>query len=278
MRPKFVAKFESEESTAKLAVLIDADNAQPSIFEYLLQEIAKYGEATVKRIYGDFTSPQSSQWRAILNKFAIKPMQQFAYTTGKNATDSTLIIDAMDLLYTRRFDGFCLISSDSDFTGIATRIREEGLLVYGLGRKNTPESFKNACHKFIETEILVPNIENIEPEILVQNSENIEEKKKNQSGAMKDEHDNKKNENKGIARLPVKFILKALEQSEDDNGWAQIGTFGSYLIKLRPEFDSRLYGYKKLSDLIKARNDIFEIQERKQANSDTTTLYLKAKK
>lgn len=267
MKPRIIAKIESEESTTKLAVLIDADNAQPSSFEYLLQEIAKYGEATVKRIYGDFTSPQSAKWRSILNKFAIKPMQQFAYTTGKNATDSTLIIDAMDLMYTRRFDGFCLISSDSDFTGIATRIREEGLVVYGFGRHTTPDSFKNACHKFIETEILMPKVEVTLAAKTVDKIEDVS---------------NKKNDIKEtiglVEELPIQFILEALEQSVDDAGWAQIGTFGSYLNKIRPDFDSRKYGHKKLSDLIKTRNDIFEIQERKQANSEATTIYIKAKK
>lgn len=267
MKPKIITKIESEEASVKLAVLIDADNAQPSAFEYLLQEIAKFGEATVKRIYGDFTSPQSAQWRSILNKFAIKPMQQFAYTTGKNATDSTMIIDAMDLMYTRRFDGFCLISSDSDFTGIATRIREEGLLVYGFGRKTTPDSFKNACHKFIETEILIPR-----PEISIPiKSVDKSTQKNNKKEESKDDH---RQEND----LPVKFILEALDQSIDDDGWAQIGTFGSYLNKLKPEFDSRQYGHKKLSDLIRARNDIFDIQERKQLNSDAITIYIKAKK
>ena len=266
MKPRIITKIESEESTSKLAVLIDADNAQPSSFEYLLQEIAKYGEATVKRIYGDFTSPQSTQWKNILNKFAIKPMQQFAYTTGKNATDSTLIIDAMDLLYTRRFDGFCLISSDSDFTGIATRIREEGLVVYGFGRHNTPDSFKNACHKFIETEILMPK--KVQEKIPI-HTEKIDDKKK--------KIDKKENSINQIDELPLQFILDALEQSINDSGWAQIGTFGSYLNKIRPDFDSRKYGHKKLSDLVKARSDIFEIQERKQTNSDGSTIYIKAK-
>ena len=154
--PKLIAKIEAEEPTLRLAVLIDADNAQAAVIEGLLTEIASFGEATVKRIYGDFTSPASSQWKKVLNKHAIKPVQQFAYTTGKNATDSTLIIDAMDLLYTRRFDGFCLVSSDSDFTGLALRIREEVLTVLGFGEQKTPEAFKNACHKFIFTEVLRP--------------------------------------------------------------------------------------------------------------------------
>jgi uncharacterized LabA/DUF88 family protein len=133
--PKFVAKIESEDPTLRLAVLIDADNAQATVIEGLLAETARYGEATVKRIYGDFTAPTSASWKKVLQQYAIKPMQQFTYTTGKNATDSTMIIDAMDLLYTRKFDGFCLISSDSDFTGLAIRLREEGLMVLGFGEK-----------------------------------------------------------------------------------------------------------------------------------------------
>ena len=152
--PRFVAKIESEEPALRLAVLIDADNAQAAVIEGLLAEIARFGEATVKRIYGDFTAPTSSSWKKVLQQYAIKPVQQFAYSTGKNATDSTLIIDAMDLLYTRKFDGFCLITSDSDFTGLAMRLREEGLTVLGFGEKKTPEAFRNACHKFVFTEVL----------------------------------------------------------------------------------------------------------------------------
>lgn len=258
MKTKSITKIETEEASAKLAVLIDADNAQPSILEYLLPEIAKYGEATVKRIYGDFTSPQSAQWRSLLNKFAIKPVQQFAYTTGKNATDSTLIIDAMDLMYTRRFDGFCIISSDSDFTSIATRIREEGLSVYGFGKKTTPEAFKNACHVFVDIEILVPQ-ENEKKNVVEKINEKAEPQK-NDSG------------------LPLKNIEEALEQSSDDSGWSQIGTFGSKLLQLKSDFDSRQYGFKKLSELVKNRKDIFEIQERKQANSESVSIYLRMKK
>ncbi len=150
-------KIESEEPTLRLAVLIDADNAQATVIEGLLAEIARFGEATVRRIYGDFTAPTSSSWKKVLQRYAIWPVQQFAYTTGKNATDSTLIIEAMDLLYTRKFDGFCLIISDSDFTGLAMRLREEGLTVLGFGEKKTPEAFRNACHKFVFTEILRPS-------------------------------------------------------------------------------------------------------------------------
>ena len=154
--PRQMARTESEEPVARLAVLIDADNAQAAVIEGLLAEIARFGEATVKRIYGDFTAPNSAAWKKVLQQHAIKPVQQFAYTTGKNATDSTLIIDAMDLLYTRKFDGFCLVTSDSDYTGLAVRLREEGLTVYGFGEHKTPMAFRNSCHKFILTEVLRP--------------------------------------------------------------------------------------------------------------------------
>jgi hypothetical protein len=266
--PKIVAKIESEEPLHRLAVLIDADNAQAAIIEGLLEEIARFGEATVKRIYGDFTSPASSQWKKVLNKYAIKPVQQFAYTTGKNATDSTLIIDAMDLLYTRRFDGFCLVSSDSDFTGLALRIREEGLIVLGFGEQKTPEAFKNACHKFIFTEVLKQTIvQKAETDTIIKHQ-----------GI--DNNNSPKNDikNQGTSNnFPEDFILKALETASDDTGWANLGTFGSYLTKLKPDFDVRLYGFKKLSDMVKKRTDIFQIEERNNPNSLAKALYIRKK-
>nr|WP_258192964.1 NYN domain-containing protein [Nitrosomonas oligotropha] len=250
-----------------MAVLIDADNAQATVIEALLAEIARFGEATVKRIYGDFTAPASSSWKKVLQKYAIKPIQQFAYTTGKNATDSALIIDAMDLLYTRKFDGFCLITSDSDFTGLAMRLREEGLMVLGFGEKKTPDAFRNACHKFVFTEILrsAPTHESGEPP--------TEAKAKKKSTKTKTTA--KAIEQK--PQFPEEFVLTALEQSVDDTGWASLGVFGSYLTKLQPDFDSRLYGYKKLSDLVKAKKDLFEIEERQTSGSSRKTLYLRAK-
>src|SRR5688500_12669721 len=157
----------TEDSQRRLAVLIDADNAQPSVIEGLLAEVAKYGVASVKRIYGDFTSTRMTQWKKALLKHSISQVQQFAYTSGKNATDSSLIIDAMDLMYTRRFDGFCLVSSDSDFTRLAQRLREEGLTVYGFGERKTPDAFVQACDKFIYTEVLraqTPAVVPVKPE------------------------------------------------------------------------------------------------------------------
>ena len=199
--PRLIAKIESEEPTSRLAVLIDADNAQAAVIEGILAEVARFGEATVKRIYGDFTSPNSSSWKKVLQKYAIKPVQQFAYTTGKNATDSTLIIDAMDLLYTRKFDGFCLVTSDSDFTGLATRIREEGLTVLGFGEQKTPDAFRNACHKFIFTEVLRPSAANSESVIANTKPDLPATSSKVPPPPSLD------------PKFPHKFVLDALEQS-----------------------------------------------------------------
>ncbi|MCD2453559.1 MAG: NYN domain-containing protein [Methylicorpusculum sp.] len=263
--PRLVAKIEQEEPTLHLAVLIDADNAQAAVIENLLAEIARFGEATVKRIYGDFTSQASSSWKKVLQKYAIKPIQQFAYTTGKNATDSTMIIDAMDLLYTRKFDGFCLVTSDSDFTGLAMRLREEGLTVFGFGEQKTPEAFRNACHKFILTELLRPSLDT--EQALILGKTGSEQSIPRPQPEIKDPN----------VEFPKAFLLAALDQSIDDSGWANLGTFGSYLTKLQPDFDSRLFGFKKLSDLVKAKVDLFVIEERKIEGSDHKVLYLRAK-
>jgi hypothetical protein len=267
MPQRQVARTESEEPTLRLAVLIDADNAQAAVIEGLLAEIARFGEATVRRIYGDFTAPTSSSWKKVLQRYAIKPVQQFAYTTGKNATDSTLIIDAMDLLYTRKFDGFCLITSDSDFTGLAMRLREEGLTVLGFGEKKTPEAFRNACHKFVFTEVLRPST----PAETAGQTQKVKSEKKSVKSLAATEAAERKLE------FPKKFVLSALEQSVDDAGWAHLGTFGSYLNKLQPDFDSRLYGYKKLSDLVKSKIDLFVTEERQAPGSNHKVLYLRAK-
>lgn len=262
--PRLVAKIESEEPTLRLAVLIDADNAQAAVIEGILAEVARFGEASVKRIYGDFTSPNSSSWKKALQKYAIKPVQQFAYTTGKNATDSTLIIDAMDLLYTRRLDGFCLITSDSDFTGLATRIREEGLLILGFGEQKTPDAFRNACHKFILTEVLRPTV--VEPEVASNRATVASPTPTPPTPTLES------------PVFPKEFVLAALEQSSDESGWAHLGTFGSYLTKLQPDFDSRVYGFKKLSDLVKAKTDLFTTEERLPPGGQThKQLYLRIK-
>ena len=225
-------------ANTKLAVLIDADNAPADIIDRLLEEIAKYGIASVKRIYGDW-SHGLSKWKAALLPHAIIPVQQFAYTKGKNATDMALVIDAMDLLYSGNFDGFCIVSSDSDFTRLASRLRESGRTVYGFGEKKTPEAFRKACDKFVYTEIFRPH--------------------KNQTKARSDgkiaagEADNATEP----AADALTLIKRAVRENADDLGWANLGPIGSYINKTNPDFDSRLYGYGKLSELIKSF-DIFE--------------------
>jgi len=262
-----------EDQHLKLAVLIDADNANAAVIDGLLAEIAGYGEATVKRIYGDFTAPTSAQWKKVLNRYAIRPVQQFAYTTGKNATDSMLIIDAMDLLYTRRFDGFCLVSSDSDFTGLALRIREEGLMVLGFGEQKTPEAFRNACHKFVSTEILrsVPRRKPKGDESSAKPVSVDVDPKQTPDAPIPAAAPAK------VDDFPTAFMRAVLEQAGDETGWASLSAFGSYLNKLRPDFDSRLYGFKKLSDLVKAKTDIFQLRQRKASGTAKQVLYIRAK-
>lgn len=265
---RLVAKIEAEEPVQRLAVLIDADNAQPAIIEGLLAEIAGFGEATVKRIYGDFTATASAQWKKVLNKFAIKPVQQFAYTTGKNATDSTLIIDAMDLLYTRRFQGFCLVSSDSDFTGLAVRIREEGLVVYGFGEQKTPEAFRNACNRFVFTEVLRMAVE--------PTSANDTESNRGNTFAPSSSTGEVVQPGSVVGdAFPSTFFRDALERASDESGWVSLAEFGDHVTKLRPDFDARNYGYKKLSDLVKAHTELFVIEERKTGNNDARALYIR---
>ena len=241
------------ESTDKLAVLIDADNAQPSIVDGLLIEIANYGTASVKRIYGDWTAPNLKGWKEVLLMHSIQPIQQFAYTTGKNATDSAMVIDAMDLLYSSKFDGFCLVSSDSDFTRLASRIRESGLLVYGFGEQKTPSAFVSACDKFIYTEVL-----------RAKTDESKAIAKKSTAQLKQD-------------RRLVSLLRNAVEASSDDSGWAALGTVGNKIAKQSPEFDSRNYGYAKLSTLVSATK-LFEAQVREQGSSDQKVVYIREKK
>ena len=233
----------------KLAVLIDADNAPADIIDRLLEEIAKYGIASVKRIYGDW-SHGLSKWKAALLPHAIVPVQQFAYTKGKNATDMALVIDAMDLLYSGNFDGFCIVSSDSDFTRLASRLRESGLTVYGFGEKKTPEAFRKACDKFVYTEIFRP--------------EKTPSGKHKNSGKTKPSADNGGSETDALT-----LVKRAVRENADDLGWANLGPIGSYINKINPDFDPRLYGFSKLSELIKSfdtfewRTDNNQIQVRR---------------
>ena len=206
----------------KLAVLIDADNAQASIISNLLKEIAKYGISNIKRAYGDWTTERLKQWKEHLHKYAIQPIQQFSYTTGKNSTDSSLIIDAMDILHDKNVDGFCIISSDSDFTRLSTRIREEGLVVYGFGEKKTPEAFISACDEFIFTE-------------------NLREKTKPKKTISSDK------------KLKT-MISDALDAVSDEDNWALLTRLTLHIKKTNPGFDTRTYGYEKMGQLIKSLN------------------------
>ena len=237
----------------RLAVLIDADNTQPAIVEGLFEEIANYGIATVKRIYGDWTGSHLKGWKEVLLEHAIQPIQQFAYTKGKNATDSAMIIDAMDLLYTETMDGFCIVSSDSDFTKLSARVREAGLTVYGFGEQKTPKAFVTACDRFIFTEIL----------------------RKDEKGQV---HTAKKSlrELKSDTRL-VNLLRNAVEDSADETGWANLGTVGQNVANKAPEFDPRNYGYKKLGELVKAV-DLFTVDERSSENSPAKQIYIRDKR
>jgi uncharacterized LabA/DUF88 family protein len=210
------------DSTDNLAVLIDSDNAQASVIAELLAEVARYGTATVKRAYGDWTTPHLAGWKEVLHVHAIQPIQQFRYTTGKNSTDSALIIDAMDLLHGGKVDGFCLVSSDSDFTRLATRVREAGLSVYGFGEQKTPKPFVAACDKFIFTEILRKPAPGTSTEV--------------------------------PSHAPLKpLLLAAITAAAQDDGWALLAVVGSLVLKADPSFDARNFGFKKLSELVKAQ-------------------------
>lgn len=220
----------AEVRSPRLAVLIDADNASAKIVDGLFEEIAKIGEASVRRIYGDFASARSKAWIEVLSRHAIIPQQQFAYTTGKNASDITLVIDAMDLLHSGRFDGFCLVSSDSDFTRLASRIREQGTDVFGFGEQKTPESFRQACRRFIYTENLLPTVagNGAEPA--------------HASAPLQQPNE----------ATPV--IKKVISQMESEDGWVPLGAVGTQLANLASDFDPRTYGFRKLSDLVRKTN------------------------
>jgi uncharacterized LabA/DUF88 family protein len=241
------------EGTNKLAVLIDAENAQPSIVDSLLAEVANYGVASVKRIYGDWTGPSLRGWKEALLQHSIQPIQQFGYTTGKNGTDSAMIIDAMDLLYTGKFDGFCIVSSDSDFTKLASRIRESGLLVYGFGEEKTPPPFVSACDKFIYTEVLRPKAD--ESKAIVRKSSS---------------------ELKQDTKL-VNLLRNAVEASSDESGWAHLASVGSNIANQSSDFDPRNYGYAKLGGLVSA-TELFDVEERQTDGTNSKVLYVRDKR
>ncbi len=234
----------STADSSRLALLIDGDNTTPTIIEALLAEIAKYGSATVKRAYGDWTTSTLRGWKEAINAHAIQPMQQFAYTTGKNATDSAMIIDAMDLLYTGNLDGFCLVTSDSDFTKLASRLRESGKTVYGFGEPRTPHSLVAACDKFVYLDVL----------------RRPEKRKEPSEGEASATAPTRKSssELRGDAKL-VRWLREGIDADSDDDGWANLGGVGSHVAKQAPDFDSRNWGYAKLVDLVTAI-ELFEVR------------------
>lgn len=239
----------------KLAVLIDGDNIPSAYVKEMMEEIAKYGNPTIKRIYGDWTNPGLNKWKAVLLENAITPIQQYAYTKGKNATDSAMIIDAMDVLYTKNVDGFCIVSSDSDFTRLATRLREAGKQVYGIGEKKTPEPFVVACDKFIYIEIL-----------------------KNQSKGNDEDKTKEKETVDKVSNKTIKLISTTINDLSDDDGWAFLGDVGNLLQKKQPNFDPRNYGFPKLTPLIKSISN-FEIDHREtsKGNRNIKLIYVRNK-
>ncbi len=245
----------------RLAVLIDADNIPFTNVKEMMEEIAKYGTPTFKRIYADWTKPHVAGWKSVLLENAITPVQQYSYTTGKNATDSAMISDAMDILFTGRVEGFCIVSSDSDFTRIATRLREAGMKVFGIGEKKTPLPFISACDKFIYLEILKAQKEK-------------ESKPRPAKGARSETPDPDviRSIDKGLTRL----IADSINDIADEDGWAFLGNLGTLLLKRKPDFDSRNYGFVKLLPLIKSMNQ-FEIDERKSGKANIKHVYIRNK-
>lgn len=251
----------------RLAVLIDADNISHHNVKGMMSEIARYGTPTIKRIYGDWTKPNLGGWKDVLLDYAITPIQQFSYTYGKNSTDSTLIIDAMDILYSEKVDGFCLVSSDSDFTRLAVRLREAGKVVYGIGEQKTPNAFIAACDKFIYVEIL-------------------QQEEKNDSSQARD-NSNASNSKQAASRPAARTIRKVDESVRqlivssimdlaDDNGWAFLGDVGNLILKKQPSFDSRNYGYQKLTPLIRDMRNV-EVDERPTGVSNVKHIFIRYK-
>jgi Fe-S-cluster formation regulator IscX/YfhJ len=240
----------------RLAVLIDADNIPNRLISGILEEIAKYGSPTFKRIYADWTKPHVTGWKGVLLDHAITPVQQYSYTTGKNSSDSALIIDAMDILYTGRVDGFCVVSSDSDFTRLATRLREAGMKVFGMGEQKTPSAFRAACDKFIYIEIL--------------DQQGPSPKQIKLADLRKKEVISK------VDKSLVNLITTSINDIADENGWAFLGELGNLLLKKRPDFDPRNYGYEKLLKLIKNLGN-FEIDERETGRKNVKLVYIRAK-
>ena len=245
----------------RLAVLIDADNIPYSNIKGMIEEIAKYGTPTFKRIYGDWTKPTLTGWKSVLLENAITPIQQYSYTIGKNSSDSALIIDAMDILYSGRVDGFCIVSSDSDFTRLATRLREAGMQVFGIGEKKTPAPFIASCNKFIYLEIL----KSVSKPVVSHAKANIKTHVKKSISTVS-----------AVDENLVKLISESINDIAEEDGWVYLGVLGNLILKKKPDFDPRNYGYKKLIDLIKKIKEI-EIDARGTGKNNISHFYVRTK-
>lgn len=238
-RTNTITQDHIEDIERRIAILIDGDNAQSSLIEQILVEAGKYGNATIRRVYGDWTTPNMNSWKDILNIHAFQPIQQFRYTVGKNATDSAMIIDAMDILHSDQVDGFCLVSSDSDYTRLATRIRESGLLVVGIGEKKTPRAFVSACNVFIYTE-------------------NLSRRKRGGGGSSRKGNNHLSSQEREL----VDMVSQAMDMvGPDDDGWTRLSEVGTALRRIDPGFDPRSYGFRQLSQLIKGHSSQFEMRK-----------------
>jgi hypothetical protein len=246
----------------KLAVLIDADNVPYSNIKGMLEEIAKYGTPTTKRIYADWTKPNANGWKSVLLEHAITPIQQYSYTTGKNSSDSALIIDAMDLLYSDKVDGFCIVSSDSDFTRLAIRLRESGMKVIGIGEKKTPNAFIVSCDRFIYIEVLEGNVKKktTKPTSTTDSKKSVE-----------------KEVNNKIDITTIELIEATLDAIGDEDGWAFLGDVGNLIVKKKPEFDPRNYGFTKLTPMLKSLKEIIEIDERESDKKGIKHVFVRLK-
>jgi uncharacterized LabA/DUF88 family protein len=252
--------FESHKQVGsrRMAVLIDGDNAQPSLIDKILAESSRYGTLTIRRTYGDWTTANMGGWKESLQSYAIQPIQQFRYTIGKNATDSAMIIDAMDLLYSGVVDGFCLVSSDSDYTRLATRIREKGFFVMGIGQKKTPRAFVSACDVFVYTENLMPRPKPVQRRI---SQKQVPAHEKEPEPSVQD---------------PTPLLKQAFDIAVQEDGWAFLGTLGHHLRQLDPGFDARTYGHSQLSTLVRANTKLFDIREEK-GDEGNSVIYVKLK-
>ncbi|HZW97991.1 MAG TPA: NYN domain-containing protein [Bacillota bacterium] len=274
----------------RLAVLIDADNVSPHHIQNMMEEVARYGNPTIKRIYGDWTRPHLAKWKSQLLDYAISPVQQFGYTTGKNATDSAMIIDAMDILYDDRVDGFVLVSSDSDFTKLATRLREAGKIVYGLGEMKTPNAFIAACDRFIFLEVIEQRSseeadddgEKLSPSASKSKAASdiagLQDAKKS-SAKKGEDKDTVSPGSKGflkINRKVINLITNSIRDVEDDDGWSFLADVGNMLVKRQPSFDARNYGYDKLTTMIRSIEN-FDVQFRETSNPNIKLVYIRVR-